>query len=171
MGSKAIFRDSNIKGTRRATGVRGIQRPYKYKTKTRARLDPDFLTEVAEAAEILTGYVRGEQASKLEERFAIALNEAGLDYVFQYPVYSALSLPGEEKTIDFIVYDGGVPFPIETGSWFVHGQPSQIERDKTRDQILNEVLKSRGFMPIERIAFDEPSSLEKARRIVKELFG
>jgi len=171
MGSKKIFRDPNVPRTRIVTGVRGIQKPYKYKTKTKARLDPDYLTEEAEAAEILTGYVRGEQASKLEERLAIALNEAALDYLFQYPVYSAYSLPGEEKTIDFIVYDGGVAFPLETGSWFVHGQPSQVEADKSRDQILNEILKYRGFRPIYRVPFDHPEDLDDARQIVKELFG
>ena len=172
MGSKKIFRDPNLTIPRtRYTGVRGIAKPYKYKTKRTARLDPDYATPTAVAAEVLTGYVRGEEASDLEERFAIALDEAKLTYVFQYAVYSAYSLPGEEQIIDFIVYDGGTPYPIETGSRFVHGYQSQIERDRERDQILNEILKYRGFQEIYRIEFDHPEDLDDARQIVQELFG
>jgi len=174
LGSKAIFRDPNLKTRRRSKSdvrVPGIVRPYEFKTSRKARLDPDFVTPVAEAAEILTGYVRGEEASKLEERFAIALNEARLDFVFQYEVHSAYELPGEERTIDFIVYDGGIPFPVETGAGFIHGHSSRMESDRERDQILNEILRHRGLQEIIRLEFDHPEDLDDARRIVRELFG
>lgn len=172
LGSKKIFRDPNVRLPRtRHTGVRGIARPYKYKTKRTGRLDPDYVTPAAAAAEILTGYVRGQEASDLEERFAWALDQAGFNYLFQYEVYGAIGLPGEEPTIDFIVYVGGTPYPVETGSSFVHGHQSRIETDRVRDQILNEYLRIRGFQEIIRIDFDHPEDRDDAQRIVKELFG
>ncbi len=172
MGSKKIFRDPYTRPPRmRYTGVRGIAKPYKYKISRAVRLDPDYVTPTAAAAEILTGYVRGQQASDLEERFAFALDQAGLDYVFQYEVYSAFSLPGEESVIDFIVYDGGTPYPVETGSLFIHGHPSRIESDRSRDQILNEILRFRGFQEIIRLKFDHPEDRDDAQEIVRELFS
>ena len=172
LGSKKIFRDPNVRIPRtRHTGVRGIAKPYRYKTKRTARLDADYVTPAAAAAEILTGYVRGQDASDLEERFAWALDQAGFNYLFQYEVYGAVGLPGEEKTIDFIVYVGGIAYPVELGSWFVHGHSSRIETDRARDQILNEVLQTRGFQEIIRVDFDHPEDRDDAQRIVKELFG
>lgn len=173
MGSKRIFRDPYLRVSRRGAKPRipTIARPYKYKTKVTARLDADFVTPTAAAAEILTGFVRGKQASDLEERFAGALNDAGLSYVFQYRVDSALSLPGEGQVIDFIVYDGGTPYPVETGSAFVHGSQSQLNIDKARDQILNEILRFRGFQEIIRLPLDRPEDRDDARRLVEEFFG
>jgi len=172
LGSKKIFRDPNLTIPRtRYTGVAGIAKPYKYKTKRTARLDPDYVTPETEAAEILTGYVRGEEASDLEERFAWALDQADLTYLFQYEVYGAFGLPGEEATIDFIVYVGGVAYPVELGSFFVHGHASRIETDRARDQLLNEFLRTRGFQEIIRVDFDHPEDRDDAQQIVEELFG
>lgn len=174
LGSKAIFRDPNVKTARRYKSdvrIPGVVRPYRFKTSRKGRLDPDYVTPTAATDESLTGFVRGQKASDLEERLAFAINQAGLDFVFQYEVHSAFSLPGEEKTIDFIVYDGGTPFPVETGSLFVHGHPSRIEADRTRDQILNEILRFRGFQEIIRLPFDHPEDFDDAREIVRELFG
>ncbi len=174
LGSKTIFRDSNLKMARKYKSdvrIPSIVRPYKFKTSRKGRLDPDYVTPTAVAAKILTGYVRGQEASDLEERFAFALIQAGLDFVFQYEVHSAFALPGEEKTIDFIVYDGGTPYPVETGSFFVHGHASRIETDRERDQILNEILRLRGFQEIIRLPFGHPEDFDDARELVRELFG
>ena len=174
MGSKKIFRDPAIRTRRRYKSdvrIPSIVRPYKFKTSRSARLDADYLAAPAAEDELLTGYVRGQEASALEERFAFALDFAKLDFVFQYEVHSAFSLPGEEKSIDFIVYDGGTPYPVETGSSFVHGHPSRIETDRQRDQILNEILRFKGFQEIIRLEFDHPEDRDDAREIVRELFG
>lgn len=171
LGSKKIFRDPYVRGVRsNRPRIPSAVRPYRYKSKRTARLDQDYLAPVREAGEVLTGYVRGQQASDLEERFARALVEAGLDFVFQYEVYSAYNLPGEEQTIDFVIYSFGNPIPIETGSEFIHGHPSRREKDRARDQVLNEIIRYWGWQEIVRLEFDHPTDVDDAREIVRELF-
>jgi hypothetical protein len=173
LGSRKVYKDPYIRAPRKFKSdvtIPGIVRPYKFKAGRMARLDSDFILPEALESEILTGYVLGQPASDLEERFAIALREAGYDFIFQYEVHSAYTLPNEGKIIDFIVYDGGTPYPVEIGSWFVHGTPSQQEIDRSRDQILNEILRSQGFQEIIRLEFDHPENLDDAREIVRRLF-
>lgn len=172
LGSTKVFRDPSVPTLKRYKSdvqVPAALRPYKYKTSRKASIEGNYLSDITrDATEALTGYVRGSSASKLEERFAIALDEAGLEFIFQYRVDSAYDLPDEGKTIDFIVFDGGTPFPVEIGSAFVH--KAQEEQDRARDQRLNEILAPFGYQPIIRLEYDHPESIDDARKIVKEMF-
>jgi len=147
--------------------------PYKYKPHSKPPIDPLNVPSIAEPGEQLSGYIDGKSASKLEERFAIALRFYGIQFQFQYEVPSVYSLPGQGKMIDFIVYDGGIAVPIEVGSAFVHGATSQKEAEKERTALINPVLSNLGILPFDDNSYlelDHPTSIEDAKRIVREKF-
>ena len=106
----------------------------------------------------------------MEERFAKALDEARLQFIFQYPVYGAYQIPGEENKIDFMVFDGPILIPVEPRGGFIHQSPSKTAEDKRRSQILNEVLKRMGIREIIALKPDEPRDMDNAREIVRSLF-
>ena len=114
--------------------------------------------------------MNNERASALEERFAIALRQLGFTFIFQYTVNTPFQLPGEGNKIDFIVWDGGVGYPIEPGASFIHKSPSQQEEANLRDAILNDVLAASGFQPIQYLPFDRPRSVDDAVELIRELF-
>lgn len=150
-------------------------RPFEFpKAKRPAAGEVDFFPPSAKPEELLTGYVHGQRASDLEERLAMALDFFGMEYIFQFEVDSAYSIPGEGRLIDFIVNDGGLWIPLEPGAGFVHASPSQMERDRTRQQIMNEILPLLGIHPLGdplyAIPFDQPVSFEQAKDLVAELF-
>jgi hypothetical protein len=132
---------------------------------------PEFGKDPAEA---LTGYVHGQKASDLEERFAKALDQFGLQYQFQFEVASAYGLPGEEKTIDFLVDQNGMWIPIEIGATFTHGSVSKQEIDRKRESILNPILVNMGIQPLGdplyTVLRDRPLSIEDAKEIVLRMF-
>ena len=165
------YKDPYIKLPRlRAVSVPTIVEPYKYKTRRNtARLEP-VVFESATPVEGLTGFVNNERASALEERFAIALRQLGFTFIFQYTVNTPFQLPGEGNKIDFIVWDGGVGYPIEPGASFIHKSPSQQEEANLRDAILNDVLAASGFQPIQYLPFDRPRSVDDAVELIRELF-
>jgi len=100
--------------------------------------------------ERLTGYVKGKEASDLEERFARALYNKRKDFDFQQEFLTPHSIPGQEKEVDFVVYDGQ-PQPIEIDGTYAHKSGEQRANDQVRDAILNEYLGQRGYLPIIRI--------------------
>lgn len=147
--------------------------PYKYKTRRTKRVEAIFDRPYGAPEEVLSGYVHGERASVLEERFAIALDFYGLTYRFQYEVPSIYSLPGEGKQLDFLVHDGGIAWPVEIGSKFVHDSPSKKEEEAARVSIINAILPMLGIMPItddSYLEFDRPWNVEDAKEIVSSMF-
>ena len=171
--AKLVFHDPYIKALQVHTRVPKEVRPYKYKTRRTKRIEATFDRPYGAPEEILTGYVHGERASVLEERFAIALDFYGLTYRFQYEVPSIYSLPNEGKQLDFLVYDGGIAWPVEIGSKFVHDSPSKKEEEMVRVALINDVLPMLGIMPItddSYLEFDQPESVEIAKLIVARMF-
>ncbi len=121
--------------------------------------------------EQLTGFVRDEQASDLEERYAKALDKLGKEFEFQYEVYAAGTLPGEAKLVDFVVYDGGIPFPEEVDAAFTHKTAEQKGYDRIRDAVVNESLMKDGFQPLVRIDGERMNTQEGADQVASEMHG
>ena len=147
-------------------------RPFQYPKTRQEKLKLEFYRDVA-AKEILSGFVQGLSASDLEERLALALDEFGVKYTFQFEVDSAYSLPSEGRLIDFVINDAGTFIPLEPGATFTHGTPSQKERDRARQQVLNPILQSMGIVPLGTLQYelplDRPTSVEDARRLLSEM--
>ena len=171
--SKLVFKDPYIKVLQWHERIPKLVEPYKYKTRRTQRPDAIFDRPYSKPEEILSGFVHGERASVLEERFAIALDFYGLTYRFQYEVPSIYSLPNEGKQLDFIVFDGGIAWPVEIGSKFVHDSPSKKEEELARVSIINDILPMLGIMQItddSYVEFDRPFDIEDAKGIVAEMF-
>jgi len=178
MCAKLVYKDPNIRVLQWHERIpKGVE-PYKYKTRRTQRPASLFDRPYTAPEEILTGYVHGERASALEERFARALDFYGMTYRFQYEVHSVYSLPGEEKTLDFLVYEGGIAIPIEIGSAFVHDSPSKREEEAHRVSLINDVLPMLGIMQItddawpmgNYVPYDRPYDLADAKLLVADRF-
>jgi len=101
--------------------------------------------------ELLTGTVRGVEASDHEERFALALDKAELGFEFQPSYVAQRNLPGEIR-LDFMVWgQGGSPQPVQVDGAFTHKTASQKEEDKVKDAVLDEALTDMGAMPTLRV--------------------
>ena len=165
------YRDPNVKLPRFGrTRVPSLVKPFTYKIKRAAQLEPSPPIVDVKEEEVLLGFVHGKKASALEERFARALDESRLQFIFQYPVYSAYSIPGEERQIDFMVFDGPVLIPVEPKGGFIHQSPSRRAEDARRTQVLNEALRRIGIRDIIELKSDEPRDMDSARQIVRDLF-
>jgi very-short-patch-repair endonuclease len=118
--------------------------------------------------ERLTGYVKGKEASDLEERFARALHNKRKDFDFQQEFLTAHSIPGQEKEVDFVVHNGQ-PQPIEIDGTYAHKSGEQRANDQVRDAILNEHLGQRGYLPIIRIPGTELETQADTLAIVEKI--
>jgi hypothetical protein len=119
----------------------------------------------------LTGFVHGLEASDLEERYARGLDQYGKEFEFQYEVYTAYTLPGEQKKVDFLVNDGEIYFPEEVDAAFTHKTAEQKSYDRIRDEMIDEHLKTYGFQPVKRIDGDRLQTQGAANTVVAELHG
>lgn len=169
-----VYKDPYIKVPQWHEKVPLEVEPFQYKTPRTQRIDATFDRPTSPPDEMLTGYVHGEKASVLEERFAIALDFFGLTFIFQYEVPGLYTIPGEGKLIDFIVYDGGIAWPVEIGSSFVHASPSKQEEERARMQTINEILPMLGIMALNEdesyVPLDRPDSIDDAKDIVASMF-
>jgi len=141
---------------------------YKYKLKPRPPKMPLNRMAGASNDEVLSGYVKGKEASDLEERFARALYNKGKDFDFQRDFMTPHSIPGQEKEVDFVVYDGQ-PQPIEIDGTYAHKSGEQKANDTTRDAILNEELGKHGYLPIIRVPGIELETQEETTAIVERI--
>ena len=141
---------------------------YKYKLKPRPPKMPLNRMAGASEDERLTGYIKGKEASDLEERFARALYATRKDFDFQRDFMTPHSIPGQEKEVDFVVYDGQ-PQPIEIDGTYAHKSGEQKANDVTRDAILNETLGGYGFLPIIRIPGEELETQADTLAIVERI--
>ena len=82
---------------------------------------------------------------------------------------TAHSIPGQEKEVDFVVYDGQ-PQPIEIDGAYAHKSAEQKANDMTRDAILNEELSKHGYLPIIRVPGTELETQEDTTAVVEEIF-
>lgn len=169
-----IYKDPYIKVPQWHERIPKEVEPYKFKTRRTQRIGATFERPEGPPEEFLTGYVHGVRASALEERFARALDFYGLQYQFQFEVPGMYSIPGEGKLIDFIVYDGGIAWPVEIGSAFVHDSTSKKEEEHQRVQTINNVLPMLGIMMIDEdnsyVPFDRPEDFEDAKDLVSQMF-
>jgi len=141
---------------------------YKYKLRSRPPKMPLNRLAGVSNDERLTGYVKGKEASDLEERFARALANTGKDFDFQQEFMTPHSIPGQEKEVDFVVYDGQ-PQPIEIDGTYAHKSGEQKANDVVRDAILNDELGKRGYLPIIRIPGTELGTQENTTAIVERI--
>ena len=152
----------------------GLIKVYKYKVPSprRERLQMNRVARIkAEADEVpLTGWVHGKRATDIEERFARALMRMGLDFRFQVPVATRVSLPGHERIVDFIV-ETGLKIPVEVDGPRGHNNSAQQGMDEVREMLLNEVFRWWGYSPLERVPWWRLNTQEGARILVRELFG
>lgn len=171
---KLVYKDPNIKVFQWHERIPELVEPYTYKkAKPALRPEPNTIKADGKPEEFLTGWVHGNRASALEERFAKALDFFGLTYSFEYVVPVAHGLPHEGKNIDFIVFDGGLAMPIEVGATFTHGRPSQEEAEGQRMAIINEVLPMLGIQYLtdeSYLPLDRPTDIEDAKDLVAQLF-
>ena len=169
MAKQKVFRDPYLPKQRfPSVKLPKEYKPYKYKKRRRAFKVVQPALAPKEELEPLTGFVQGKQASDLEERFARALAKFGYQFVYSYFVPLPYEVAGEENQIDFIVFDGGIPYAVEVGAAFFHADSSQRMEEMVRDQILNDVLRTQGIQPIVRLPWNEPSTMEKANEMVKD---
>ena len=142
-------------------------KPYRYKMRPRPPKQPLNRLAGTSNDERLTGFVKGKEASDLEERFARALDAEGKEYQFEVEVTPPTAIPGQENQIDFLVEE---IYPVEIDGTFTHKTAAQKANDFLRDAVLNDYLSGFGWYPIERIEGDRLETQEAAATIVKGLF-
>lgn len=125
----------------------------------------DYLADTVED-EVLTGIVQGKEAYENEERLAMAFDRIRENYVFQFEVPTPQSIPGQGKSIDFILISNMLP--IEVDGPF-HETESSQQLDAARDAILNNVLKPEGFQDIERVSYVYLETRQHALTLAEEL--
>ncbi len=81
----------------------------------------------------------------------------------------ATTIPGEEKSVDFVVYDG-VPYPIEVDGAFSHKSAEQKEYDRVRDALVNEALSRYGYQPVQRVPEYRVMTQDASDLTVEEMF-
>lgn len=73
------------------------------------------------------------EPSSIERIMRNALDRAGIDYVFQYPIYSSIGL--KRYVCDFAIPE--VMLIIECDGNYWHSQPKAIASDKRKDEYLH----------------------------------
>lgn len=144
-------------------------KPFKYKVPNYSRPDRARRVEKQKEDGELTGMVGGEPASDIEERFAIALRNANLNFSFQFPVWTAYSLPSEERTVDFMVWEPP-GFPVEVDGFIAHKTAEDKQADMERDALINEVLSKEGRQPVRRVDGETLYDQSAANAVVGEMF-
>ena len=144
-------------------------RPFKYKTGRRPTAWPVNRIRGKSEDERLEGFVRGKEASELEERFARALDGHKMRYVFQEIINTPYQVPGQKNEIDFIVDEFGT-HPIEIDGTWIHKSPSQKSEDALRDAIIDDITSKWGWERIVRIPGNELESQDQANKVAEELF-
>lgn len=119
--------------------------------------------------ERLTGFIHGQEASTLEERFARALDRRGLRFIFQQRIDTPYQIPGQESELDFVVEEYGT-HPIEVDGLWIHKGAAQKAKDELRDAILDDILGKQGWLPIVRVPGNELETQERANEVVGALF-
>ena len=146
-------------------------RPKVFKYKLRPRPPKQPLNRMAGQSEDerLSGFVHGQEASTLEERFARALQQRGLRFIFQHRIDTPYQIPGQQNEIDFVVNEYGT-HPIEVDGMWIHKSAAAKAKDKLRDAILDDILGKQGWRPIVRVPGNELENQERANEVVGVLF-
>lgn len=118
----------------------------------------------------LTGFVRGYYASDIEERFSRSLIKFDYYFWFQYNVQTHLTLPDQDKRLDFIVFASPVlTFPVEIYGERWHSSSADQARDRARRLEIDEFGKRYNWQPVQvvwgRELVDQQWSDSKVRRM------
>jgi len=156
------------------TNKRGRVRNY-YAPRRSSNRDPDLrrmpVRISAEPQELLTGYVNGLAASDIEERFAKALDYFGKNYSFQVDVPTFGAVPGEWRSVDFMVQDAGQYFPVEIYGEISHTGSDQKARDSQREALLNrEFMRLQGVKPLSVVWYYDLVDEQTSRNTVSRLW-
>ena len=150
--------------------VSNFYRPFKYRVPRVQRVDVPASPRTPAEEEGLTGFVLGKEASDLEERFARALNTYNIDFAFQISVETAVTLPQQEKEVDFMVY-AGQPQPLEVDGNFTHKSAEQKEYDRERDAQIDATLRPFGYLPVGRVTEEHLGNQDGANMFVAEFIA
>ena len=147
---------------------------YKYKSprEEKERLALNRLPGIQEVKDQkpLTGWVHGKRATDIEERFARGLTSMKLEFRFQVPFFTRLTILGHEKVVDFVV-ENGFLYPIEVDGPVWHTIGTERGKDDVREILLNEVFRSIGHMSLQRVAWWRLETQAMADEVVGEMFG
>lgn len=144
-------------------------KPFQYKVPKPRKTERGRRVEREAEDSDLSGFVNGEPASEIEERFAIALRRRGLDFDFQYSVWTAYSLPTQDRVVDFVVYEPPA-YPIEIDGGIAHKTIADKEADRVRDGVIDDTMQKYGWMLIQRVSGDDLQTQDDADAVVRELF-
>lgn len=142
---------------------------FKYKLSPRPPKMPLNRLNRQDVTEPATGFVKGREASELEEIWAGAEDRAGRDYIFKYIIETAFQIPGQLNEIDF-VDTTEIWTPIEIDGEFAHKSAEQKESDSVRDAIINDVISNWGWNPIIRIPGYTIETPDEADAVLREIF-
>jgi hypothetical protein len=120
--------------------------------------------------ESLSGYINGQKASDIEERFYRALSkDKRVDSAqFKYPVISPRNMPGMLE-IDFVVTSAGLVYAFQVDGGIAHKGIGKKMDDSRKDVLVNSYMRKYNSFPVKRISGDLLSTQEQANQIVKEL--
>jgi hypothetical protein len=119
--------------------------------------------------EQLTGVIQAKEASDIEERFARALYKLQRTFTYEYDVDTAVSIPGEQRVVDFIVDVGGIYQAFEIDGEFAHKTLEKKEEDMMREIVVNEALGYSNILPIVRVSWELLQSQAEADYNVRRL--
>lgn len=119
----------------------------------------------------LSGTVHGKKASDIEERFAKALDRAGISYGFQYFVETEYTLPDNEKQVDFVVYHNNRKYPVEIYGSYFHSSSGDMLRDMERERQLNDRFRAWGWEDLQTVWDYELFDMTAAQETVRRLFA
>jgi hypothetical protein len=113
------------------------------------------------------GIIQGKDATEPEMIWARELQRAGKDFIFQFEVPTAYTLPGQGKQIDFIV-DG--QYADEIDGEIAHKTAGQKQEDFERDTQLEPMLRALGLNGIRRIDAEQFTNPVRVRNLIREYY-
>ena len=146
---------------------------FKYKIPKKDKLpEPQPIPDFKPEEEVLTGFVQGQDASDIEERFARALAKFKISFDFKFLIFTLSTIGGQRKEIDFRVSSQGELFAVEIDGVIGHTTDAQLGRDRLRDEEIQPVIVKLGWNPnIIRVKEIDLTTQDFADDIVRELFG
>ncbi len=155
-----------------------MTKPFRYSRRHPGR--PEFpngsTLQRTGSQEVLTGYIDGQKASDLEERFSNALNKFRVGAEFRVRVSALMggltkahaNLPGEAE-IDFLVSAGRI-IPVMIDGEIAHFMtPYQRQQDEEKTNAVNEFGANQGWHEVIRVPFTELRDQAAADNVVKRI--
>jgi hypothetical protein len=152
-----------------------MEKPYQYKipSKQDPDLNLDRLKNLNNPTDPipLTGWIHGEEASDLEERFYRGVKNAGIDdedIHYNVPVRVTSGMRQEEKRVDFMI-DLGVMQPVEVDGYIGHHTSAQQGYDQVRETLLNAEFRKRGIHSLKRVKWWQVETQEMADVVARSI--